>query len=51
MQRLGKHISVTTEELLGNDVFCWIRPGFFNEDQRPAECELKESLEKAVEDD
>jgi hypothetical protein len=26
MQRRGKPISVTIEELLGNGVFCWVRP-------------------------
>jgi hypothetical protein len=47
MQLRGKHTSVTVEELLGNGVHCWGRP----EDPSPAEIELKESLETAVEDD
>jgi hypothetical protein len=25
MQRRGKHTSITTEELSGNGVFCWVR--------------------------
>jgi hypothetical protein len=35
----------------GNGVFCWVRPEAVNEDPRPAELELRESLEAAVEDD
>jgi hypothetical protein len=35
----------------GNSVFCWIAPRLYNEDPRPAEIELMESLETAVEDD
>jgi hypothetical protein len=45
MQWRGKHTSVTTEELLGNGVFCW---GLLEAIQRG---ELRESLEMAVEDD
>jgi hypothetical protein len=26
MQRRGKNTSITIQELLGNGVFCWIRP-------------------------
>jgi hypothetical protein len=47
MQLRGKHISITIEELLGNSVFCLIRL----ECPRPAEKELREFLEMAVEDD
>jgi hypothetical protein len=36
----------------GNGVFCWICPErLYNEDPRPADIELRESLEMAVKDD
>jgi hypothetical protein len=43
---------MTIEQLLGNCVFCWVHPeAIYNEDPRPAESELREPLEAAVEDD
>jgi hypothetical protein len=43
--------SKTIKELLGNCVFCWGRLEAIKKDLRPAETELKESLDTAVEDD
>jgi hypothetical protein len=39
------------EDLLGSDVLCCGAPSLYNEDPRPIETELRESLQMAVEDD
>jgi hypothetical protein len=51
MQWRGKYASVTIEELLGNGVFVGSAPRLYNEDPRPAEIELRETVDKAAEDD
>jgi hypothetical protein len=51
MQRLGKHTSITREELLRNGVFFEYDPWLYNEGPRQAEIELRKSLVTAVEND
>jgi hypothetical protein len=51
MLRRGKHTCIKIEELLGNGVSFGAAPRLYNEDPRPVEIELRDSLEMAVQDD
>jgi hypothetical protein len=44
MQRRDNHASIRIKELLGNNVFCWVRPEAIKRE------ELRKSLEAAVDD-
>jgi hypothetical protein len=48
MQQQGKHTSITIQELLGNDIFCWEQPKRY---LRQLKGGLWRSLEAAVNDD